>query len=151
VWLFPLLLAGLLVLGGCNQGPDKGAQGAVPGNGPRPVAGPGGGSRPIKDIMIKLNKGQQALTPLIAAALKAESPAWDTIQGQTQEVVRLATAMGQSEPPRGDKDSWQKLSAAYVESATALDKAAQAKDRDAALTAHGELSKSCMGCHRQHR
>jgi hypothetical protein len=134
LWPFPVLVASLLVLGGCNQG-----------------AGPGVGSHPIKDIMTKLNKGPQSLTPLIGAALKAESPAWETVQGQTQEVVRLATAVGQNDPPKGDKDSWQKMTAAYVESATALDKAAQAKDRDAAVAAHDKLSRSCMGCHREHR
>jgi hypothetical protein len=144
VWLFPVLLAGLLLLGGCNQGPDKPAQGAVP-------VGPAGGPRPVKDIMGKLNKGPQSLLPTISMALRADSPAWDTIQPGTQEVVRLVTAMSQADPPRGSKDSWKTQTAAYLDSATALEKAAQAKDRDAAVAVSDKMAKSCMGCHREHR
>jgi hypothetical protein len=150
VWLFPVLLAGLLVLGGCNQTPDKPAQGAglaVPG-GP---TGPAGGPRPLKDIMVKLNKPPQSLLPQLGQELKADSPVWETIQPQTQEVVRLVTAMSQADPPRGNKDSWKTQTAAYLDSATALEKAAQAKDRDAAVAAQDKMAKSCMGCHREHR
>jgi mono/diheme cytochrome c family protein len=70
---------------------------------------------------------------------------------QTKEYARLAIAMGKNEPPKGTKDSWTKLSTAFANSATALDKAAQAKNKDAALEALGQLQGSCMECHMAHR
>jgi cytochrome c556 len=51
----------------------------------------------------------------------------------------------------GTKESWQKLTAAFATNATTFDHAAQAKDREAAKTAHALLSDSCMQCHREHR
>jgi hypothetical protein len=59
--------------------------------------------------------------------------------------------MGKNGPPKGHKASWEKLTSAYAEWASDLDKAAQAKDKDAALEAHGKLAGSCMACHREHR
>jgi hypothetical protein len=101
--------------------------------------------------MARLTKGPGSLTPVIRQELQAEQPAWETIQDQTREFVRLAEALGQNEPPKGGKESWAKLTADYAESATALDRAAQARDRDAALAAHGKLASSCMPCHKEHR
>jgi mono/diheme cytochrome c family protein len=54
-------------------------------------------------------------------------------------------------PPRGSKDSWDKLSAAFAEAAASLDQAVQAKNRDAAQTAFRSLETSCMACHQAHR
>ena len=101
--------------------------------------------------MVKLNKGPSSLGILLDTELKAEKPAWETIQPQTKEYAQLAGDMVKHDPARGSKESWAKLAAAYAESATELDKAAQAKDKDAARDAHTELSNSCMACHRQHR
>ena len=52
--------------------------------------------------------------------------------------------MGKNEPSKGTKESWTKLSTAFADSAAALDKAAQAKNKDAALEAHGQIQGSCM-------
>jgi hypothetical protein len=114
--------------------------------------GPLGDSPTVKQIMFKLNgRAPGALTQAIGKALEADPPAWETIQPQTQEYARLASTMGNNEPPRGSKESWSKLTAALASSAEALKKAAEAKDRDAALEAHGTISGSCMECHREHR
>jgi len=102
--------------------------------------------------MAKLNgRGPGALTPAIGKALDADPPAWDTITPQTQEYARLAAAMSKNDPPRGSKDSWANLTKAFAATAEALNKAAQAKDRDAALEAHGIITGSCMECHKEHR
>jgi hypothetical protein len=101
--------------------------------------------------MGKLTKGPASLTPVIGKELEADPPAWDTITPQSKEYARLAGLMGKNEPPRGNKDSWSKLTTAFASSADALNKAVLAKDRDAALEAHSTLAGSCMGCHREHR
>ena len=127
---------------GGPQGPPRGG----PGSGPE--AGPPSG---IKPIMTKLAKGPNSLTPLLERELKQEPPPWETIQGQAKEYALLASELGAHNPPKGSKESWATSTAAYAGSATDLDKAAQAKDKDAALAAHGKLANSCMACHREHR
>ena len=101
--------------------------------------------------MVKLTKGPGSLTPVIGKELEADPPAWDTIIPQTKEYARLAAAMGKNDPPKGAKESWTKLSAAFADSAAALDKAVQAKNRDEAVEVHGQITGSCMECHTAHR
>ncbi len=55
------------------------------------------------------------------------------------------------EPRKGSKESWAKLTAAFADSARALDSSVQSKNRDAALTAHAALGSACMGCHKEHK
>jgi hypothetical protein len=105
----------------------------------------------IKQIMVTLTKGPSSLTPILGKELKDDPPPWDAIRGQAREYARLASALGDNEPPRGSKESWARLTSEYSGSAAELDRAAQASDRDAALAAHGRLAKSCMSCHREHR
>jgi hypothetical protein len=144
-----------LVCGGCSGEPEGAQPGATevqPGMAPAPPAGPvSTSSRGIRRIMGRLTKGQSSLTEVIGKELKEATPAWETIQGQTKEYVQLVGEMTKYDPPKGTKESWTDLTAAYAESAGDLDKAAQAKDQSAALAAHGEIKNSCMGCHRQHR
>jgi hypothetical protein len=91
------------------------------------------------------------LGTVIGEALKAEKPAWETIQPQTKEYAKLASDMAKHEPAKGSKESWSKLAAEYAGFAHELDKAAQAKDKAAASTAQSDLGGSCNACHRQHR
>jgi mono/diheme cytochrome c family protein len=101
--------------------------------------------------MNKLTKGPQSLTMVIGGELKSDQPPWDTIGPQAKEFAQLAGTMGKYDPPKGDKESWERLTTAYADSAAALERAAQAKDREAALAAHKALAGSCQACHMQHR
>jgi hypothetical protein len=101
--------------------------------------------------MTKLAKGPNSLTDVLGKELKQDQPPWVTIQGQTKEYALLAAELSTHNPPKGSKESWATSTTAYAGSATDLDKAAQAKDKDAALAAHGKLANSCMACHREHR
>ena len=105
----------------------------------------------LKAIMEKVGKGPQALQGSLSGALKQAEPAWDTIQPKTKEYAELTAELGKHDPPKGDKESWGKLSLAFADSAAELDKAAQAKDKAKAVGAIDGLQNSCMGCHRQHR
>jgi hypothetical protein len=101
--------------------------------------------------MSKRSNGVDYLTPLIGKALEADPPDWGTIQPQTKDYARLTSTLAENDPPRGGKESWTKLATAFAATAEELDKAAVAKDRDAALDAHSKLTESCMECHREHR
>ena len=80
--------------------------------------------------MTKVGRGPQALQGSLGDALKQAEPAWDTIQPKSQEYAQLASEVGKLEPVKGNKDSWAKLTLAFAESATELEHAAQAKDKD---------------------
>jgi hypothetical protein len=153
------LAALLLGASGCGDEPSAAQPGPAAGMNPigagaapgEADAGPLGDSPTVKQIMGKLTRGPGSLTPVIAHELNVDPPAWDTIQPQTREYARLAAAMGKNDPPRGSMESWSQLTAAFASSAEALNKAAEAKDRDAALEAHEAITGSCMSCHREHR
>ena len=145
VLLLPLLA--LLAAGACDKDKDNVRGDREAPGGP----GPAGARTPIADVMVKLGRGPQALSPLIGQELQAEPPPWETIQPQAKEFAELTASLAQYDPPKGSKESWAKLTAAYAESAAALDRAAQAREQDAAVAAHSTLAGSCMACHRQHR
>jgi hypothetical protein len=106
---------------------------------------------PIKEIMMKIAQEPNSLTQVIGKELKAGSPKWEDIQPQTKEFVDMASSLSKYDPPKGSKESWTKLTSEYVDNAKAMDKAAQAKDKDKAMAAHNLLSNACMACHREHR
>jgi hypothetical protein len=152
--LYASFMAVILVVAGCRKEAGKAPSGTGPGPG---KFGPGSGlppreRGPIGEIMAKLN-GEQSLTTVIGEELQVDPPPWDKLQPRTKEFVTLAASMGKHEPTRGSRESWAKLTAAYSDTAVALDKAVQAKDKAAALVAHQTLSAStsCKACHIEHR
>jgi len=111
----------------------------------------GGPPSQSKQIMAKIGKPPQGLTMVIGKELQGEQPAWDTLQPQAKEYAELAVALGKCDPPKGSKESWAKYTGDFAEMATALETAAQEKDREKAKAAHAKLEKSCKECHTAHR
>ncbi len=105
----------------------------------------------IKEIMGKLNKGTDCTMQVLRKQLRTEEPNWDAVREQTKKFADLAEALGKNDPPRGGKDSWEKLTKAYAEHAKALDEAAKSKDKTAAKSAHAKLAGSCKACHDAHK
>src|SRR4051794_30586480 len=93
----------------------------------------------IKDVMNKLHKGANAPLGKLGKALKSDSPNWKEIQNSTKDFVILGASLGKNDPPKGEKASWAKLSDTYFSNAKALDDAAKAEDKSAAVAAHGKL------------
>jgi hypothetical protein len=83
--------------------------------------------------------------------LKEDPTPWDKIQPQAKEYAELTASLKEYDPPKGDKDSWVKLTSAFAHSAEDLNKAAQAKNKTDADKASAILNQSCMACHREHR
>lgn len=107
--------------------------------------------RTAKEIMGVLNKGPASLATSLKKGLQKDAPNWTEIQDQSKEYASLAGDLGKVNPPIGEKASWEKLTKEFADTAKTLDTAAQKKDKDAALAAHGKLTKSCTGCHQVHR
>ncbi len=139
--------------GGPGGPPPPGGPGGPGGPGPGGPGGPGGGrNSPIRNLMMKINdRNPNALTKSIAKGLEPQQPDWPALEKQAGEFVQVTTELAKLDPPRGSKESWTKLTSAFHESATDLDKAVKAKNRDEAVATSGELSNSCMECHREHR
>jgi hypothetical protein len=133
-----------------EPGPGKSDEPALPPKG-NAARGAVSASLSIRDIMVKLSRGPQALGSRIGKELMNDPPAWESLQTQTAEYSALASSMAAHDPPKGSKDSWTRLTAAFAESAVALERSVESKDRDAALVAHKALENSCMACHQQHR
>ncbi|WP_435008386.1 cytochrome c [Tundrisphaera lichenicola] len=105
----------------------------------------------IKSVMTKLHKGPKAEFSVLKTQVEAETPDWDAISKTTEDFVTLGAALGKNDPPKGEKDSWKKLSAKYLKDAEALDEAAEAKDLDKLKAAQKAMGASCKACHTPHR
>jgi hypothetical protein len=104
-----------------------------------------------KEIMGKLNKGPNALTPNLKRLLQKDDPDWGEIQSEAKEYATLTVALNKANPPMGDKASWDKLTKDYADIAKALEDAVKKKDKGSALAVHTRLSRACTNCHRVHR
>jgi hypothetical protein len=105
----------------------------------------------IKEIMTKVNKTGTGLYANVVTELRADDTNWDAVKKDTKEIARLTAPLGKLDPPKGDKDSWQKLTKAYADNTKALAAAAAASDKDAAKAASEKIGKSCDVCHMAHR
>ena len=106
---------------------------------------------PIKKIMTKAHKGGDSLIGKLGKELKADEPEWAKIQKQTKELVRLGTALGKATPPAGEKESWEKLTTAYVVNARAMEAAANKMDREGTAARLKTLTGMCARCHKAHK
>ena len=105
----------------------------------------------IKEIMTKAHKGGKSLIQMVGKELKADEPDWADLQKKTKELVKLGTALGKNEPPKGEKASWEKLTKEYLKNAKALEDAAKKQDKAAALASQKKLTGACASCHKQHK
>jgi hypothetical protein len=105
----------------------------------------------VKEIMGQANKPTGIYFNL-GRDLKDCAPSWADIRPETADLAKLAAALRQATPPRGDKDSWDKLTKAYADNAAKLDKAAMNMDLDAARAAYAKMGEpACMTCHKAHK
>lgn len=105
----------------------------------------------LKEIMTKAHKGGTSLLATVGAELKEDEPDWAEVQTKSKELVQLGTAMTKATPPRGEKESWDKLTAAYLQNAKALNAAAGKKAKTQAQAAQKKLATSCRSCHTAHK
>jgi len=105
----------------------------------------------IKDIMTKAHKGGNAILAVVGKELKGANPDWSTVEKQSKDLVGLGASLAKAEPPKGDKDSWKKLTADYLDHAKQLQQAAADKNKKEATAQHGKLSSSCAACHKTHK
>jgi cytochrome c556 len=104
----------------------------------------------ISDVMKKVN-GKAGLGKSVGNAAKAKAVDWDDVQKKTKEIAEQIEFLGKNEPPKGSKESWEKLTKTYVEAVKKLDEAAKKKDKDALTATQMTIGGSCRTCHTAHR
>jgi cytochrome c556 len=105
----------------------------------------------IKEIMTKAHKEGSGLLADVGKALREDEPDWDDIQKETKELVELGTALGKNDPPKGEKDSWERQTKGYLDKVKTLQAAAERKDKPASQAAFTKVRTSCGACHMAHR
>jgi cytochrome c556 len=119
-----------------------------------PAAGQGDKVPEIKEIMKKLNSPTGIYSGL-GKELKADDTDWGEVKAGAKTIARLAALVGKNDPPKGEKDSWTKLTKEYADNAKAFQQAAAKEDKKAALAAYekiaGTKGANCTACHNAHR
>ncbi len=105
----------------------------------------------VKEIMKKANS-PTGIYANLGQDLKDDNPSWPDVQQEAKDLAALAGQLRQATPPRGDKDSWDKLTKAYADSAKSLAQATAKMDQDGARAAWAKMGgATCKTCHKAHR
>jgi hypothetical protein len=105
----------------------------------------------IKEIMGKLNK-PTGIYFSMARELKEDMPMWDEVQTQAKILAQQAAALVKTQPPKGDKASWDALVKAYADNARTAQVAVQRMDKAGAQAAMALMGgANCNKCHEAHR
>jgi hypothetical protein len=117
---------------GYVQGQDKGDKKPIP-------------AKEMKEMMLKVHKGDTAPLTDLGKQLAADSPDWARVGKDAKAVTDMADVLrtGNYLAPY----AYYAGPGAYVTSAKALDKAAGEKDKKAAVAALTQLRGSCVSCH----
>jgi hypothetical protein len=105
----------------------------------------------IKKVMDTLHKGKNAPLNTVKAALKGDSPDWTAIQKEAKLFRKFGAALPKNDPPRGDKESFEKLAKAYASAAKSFEESAEKEDLKGARDALKKITSSCMPCHTSHK
>jgi len=84
-----------------------------------------------------------------AEAGKAEK--WEDAQKLSKVVAECGAALAKNKCPKGDAESWAKLTKEFAEQTEALNKAAEAKDSAKFDAAAKAITGSCKACHDAHK
>jgi cytochrome c556 len=103
----------------------------------------------ISAILKKAHAGDEAFRASIAEALKEKD--FEKAGTTMKAWGALAPHLGDFDPPKGDKKSWEKLTKKYANDVKALSKAVTNKNAKAATAALKTINDSCGKCHTAHR
>jgi cytochrome c556 len=105
----------------------------------------------IKKVMQTLHKGKTSPLNTVKAALKGDSPDWSKVQKEAKVFATFGAALPKNDPPRGDKEAYEKLAKAYALASESLETHAKKEDLQGSRDALKKISNLCMPCHKDHR
>ena len=105
----------------------------------------------IKEIMkaVSGTKTEKGICDKCSAAGKDAK--WDDAQKLAKTLTECCANLPKNKAPRGDADSWEKLTKQYSEQGKAIAKAAEDKDSKALTEAVTTFKGACMTCHMAHK
>lgn len=101
----------------------------------------------IKEIMVKGHKGTESYIAKIRADAKGGK--WDDAKEYAKTLAFFGENLGKNKAPKGEADSWEKLTKKYAESTKAVAKAVDDKDASAVNKALDTIN--CAECHKAHK
>jgi cytochrome c556 len=104
----------------------------------------------ISDVMRKVNS-KAGLSKAVGKALTSDMIDWADVQKKTKEMLEHVEALGKNTPEKGTKESWEKLTKSWLDSAKKVDEAAKKKDREETSKALTALAGACRTCHSAHK
>ncbi|MCE9564854.1 MAG: cytochrome c [Planctomycetes bacterium] len=102
-----------------------------------------------KEIMKTVFAKETGLCGKCVAAGKAEK--WEDAQKLAKTMAECGAALPKNKCPKGDADSWAKLTKEFAEQTEAISKAAEAKDAVKFAAAVKTFTGSCKACHDAHK
>ncbi len=105
----------------------------------------------IKKIMQVLHKGPKAALGTVKTSLKSDTPDWEKVVKDAETIAKYGAFMSKNDPPKGEKEDYDKLAKAYETNAKDLKSAAEKEDLKAARAASKKLGDSCKACHSAHK
>ena len=120
------------------------------------VSGPAGASSDdetpsIKKVMSKLHKGKNAPLKQAQGSPERRFARLGGGSERGQALRDLRRALPKNDPPRGEKESYEKLAKAYASAAKSLEESAEKEDLKGSRDAFKKISTSCMPCHKSHK
>lgn len=104
----------------------------------------------IEDVMKKAFK-KNGFRDSVNNELKKDSINWDTVKKASGDWVKLTEKLGKASPPKGNGDSWKKLSDEHYKTVKELADAVEKKDKAKVTKALDTMKKACETCHNIHR
>jgi hypothetical protein len=101
----------------------------------------------ISEIMKKGHKGADSYIAKIKDASKNDK--WEDANKYAKSLAAYGEALGKNKPPKGDAESWEKLTKKYAENTKLALKGTEDKDTKEVNKGLGGIN--CMECHKAHR
>jgi cytochrome c556 len=102
----------------------------------------------VKKLM-QASFGPDGYSKQIKDALKEKD--LDTVAKVAKEWYAASEGLENAPHPRGEKESWTKLTLAFVKNLKAVEEGAKDKDQKKAAAAFGQIGKACNSCHTAHK
>jgi soluble cytochrome b562 len=101
----------------------------------------------IKEIMKKGHKKTEGYIDKIKA--DAKDGKWDEAKDYAKTLAFFGESLGKNKPPKGEGESWEKLTKKYADTTKSVVKAVDDKDAKAVNKALSQID--CKECHSAHK
>jgi cytochrome c556 len=102
----------------------------------------------VSEVMKKVN-GKKGAVGKASTAVKDGK--WDDAATAAKDIKKGGEDLSKNTAPKGEKESWTKLTKSYAESTKAMSDAVEKKDKEAYDKAAKAVGGSCKTCHDAHK